>query len=171
MSWNPLKEPVDYAIIAGKRTPGICDIVGASSPRKWDERDGYGLSGATLWFKGVGLAHFSIKLRLYTDQDWEDWYAFKPLVERPPLGKWPKSKDIHHPLLVDLGIKSIVIEDLLQAERTDDSGEWTQEIKAIEFRTPKFTLAKPDGSAATPADPVEQEIGRLTDQYQSLAEQ
>lgn len=170
-AWNPLNEPVDYAVIAGKRTPGLCDIVGANSPRKWEELDGYGLSGARLKFRGIGLSHFSIKLRLYDDRDWADWFAFRPLVERPPLGKFAKAKKIVHPQLTEVGVHAFVVEDLLAPERTDDSGEWTIEIKCIEFRLPKLSLSKPDAATATPVDPQEQIIGDLTNQRNALADE
>lgn len=167
--WNPLKEPRDYAIVAGVRTPGLCDIVGASSPRKWEEIDGYGLSGARLKFKGIGLARFSMKLRLYTDQDWNDWDRFRVLMRKPPLGKRPLAKLIVHPQLAEVGVTAFVVEELMAPERTDDSGEWTIEIKCIEFRLPTPALSKPDAAEATPADPEEVKIGLLLDQNNKLA--
>lgn len=156
---NPIDTPVDKAIIGGRPTPGICEIVGADSPRAWDERTGYGLSGATVFFHGIRLSHFSIMLRLYTTEDWGDWYGFKDLVDRPPVGTRARSLDIVHPLLQDLGIASIVIENVLVPTQTDD-GEWTIELKCIEFRQPKFALAKPQGSTATPVDPIDQQFGQ-----------
>ena len=167
MTWNPLDDSVDKATIGGQLTPGICEIVGADSPRAWDERTGYGLSGATVYFHGIKLSHFSIRFRLYTTQDWDDWHTFRPLVDRPPIGKRPRSLDCVHPLLEDLGISSIVIEDVLVPEQTDD-GEWTIELKVIEFRQPKFGMAKPEGSTATPVDPVEAEIQANSDRIAQL---
>lgn len=167
MSFNPLSEPVDKATIGGRLTPGFCEIVGADSPRQWDERVGYGLSGATVFFHGIRLSHFSIKFRLYTAQDWDDWAAFKPLVDRPPIGKRSRSIDIAHPILGDLGIGSIVIENVIAPEQTDD-GEWTIELKVIEFRRPTAAMAKPEGSTATPVDPMEQKIGAKLDHYVQL---
>lgn len=161
MTWNPLDEPADQIWLSQVWSPGLCDIVGADSPREWDERKGYGLSGSIAWFKGVGLAHFSVRLRLYTSEDWEQWAVFKPLVDRPPYGRRPRALDIWHPLLVDQGIYAIGVENLAQPEQTAD-GEWTIDIKMIEYRLPKYSLAMPDGAAATPADPFEQTIERLT---------
>lgn len=167
MSWNPLDNSVDQAKIGGQLTPGICEIIGADSPRAWDERQGYGLTGATVFYHGTKLSHFSIKFWLYTAQDWDDWHAFRPLVDRPPIGKRARSLDIAHPLLEDLGIRSIVIESVGVAEQADD-GVWTIELKVIEFRQPKFTMAKPEGSTATPVDPVEQEIQTNSDRIAQL---
>ncbi len=169
-AWNPIDEPVDYILLAGKRSPGLADVTGANSPRNWDKRKGYGLMGAIAVFHGMDLSTFTVKLRLYSLQDWADWHQWKALVDKPPVGKRPRSLDIVHPLLDELGIKSVVVEDVSQPEQTDH-GEWTIEIKFLQWRAPVVRLAKPEGSTATPVDPVEQEIGKLTDQFQRLAAQ
>jgi len=161
MTWNPFVNPIDFVLFAGKRTPGLADVVGPSSPREWEERRGYGLSGARLRFLGLKLSHFSVKLRLYTAQDWTDWQKFRPIVAKPPLGKRPKAIDIAHPILVDIGIRAVVIEDVGGAEQTDD-GEWSIEIKLIEWRKLKPSLSTPDGATATPVDPIEQKIAENT---------
>jgi hypothetical protein len=155
--WTPLTRPEDKIKIAKRLTPGICDIEGLGSPREWEERGGYGLSGATVVFKGKKLAHFTIKFRLYTAQDWADWDAFRPLVMRLPIGKNAKGLDIQSKLTESVGVRSIVIEDPMAPTQTGD-GEWTVELKVIEFRAPTFALSKPEGSEATPVDPNEQQI-------------
>lgn len=170
MTWDPITQPVDYIDLGGQRSPGLAEVVGASSPRKWDERRGYGLSGAIVVFRGIGLARFSVKLRFYTPEDWAGWYAWKPVVDRPPLGTRPRALDIWHPLLEAQQITKVVVEDVGQPEQTDD-GEWTVEIKFIEYRRPKIALAKPEGSQATPADPMEAEILRLNELVLDLKHQ
>jgi hypothetical protein len=170
MTWNPLDQPIDYVVLGGQKTPGLATIVGASSPRKWDERAGYALSGATVWYHGLGLARFSLMLRLYTAEEWAAWDAFRPLVATPPRTRAAKGLQIEHPLLAHVGITAVVVDELMAPEQTDD-GEWTIEIRLIEFRQPKVALAKPDAATATPVDPVEEEIGKLTTQFQTLANQ
>lgn len=167
MTWNPLDEPMDKIWLAQRWSPGLCDISGANSPREYEERKGYGLSGAIVIFRGVGLAHFSVRFRLYTTQDWDEWEQFKPLVDKPPLGRRPRALDIWHPLLVDQGIYAVAIEDLGQPDQTED-GVWTIEIKCVEYRFPKYSLSQPDGAAATPVDPYEQQIEQLTKQAVDL---
>lgn len=165
--WNPIDEPQDWVDFSGQITPGLADIVGAGSPRRWDERESYGLSGATVVYHGLKLAHFSVKLRLYTTQHWDDWYAFKPFIDRVPAGRRQGPLDITHPLLAQVGIRSVVVEDVLAAEQTDD-GEWTIEIKLIEYRKPVLSLAKPDGAKATPADPEDAELEQNRQQINAL---
>jgi hypothetical protein len=171
MSWDPINDPIDYVILAGKRSPGIADIIGASSPRRWDERRGYGLSGATLIFRGVQLAKWTLQLRLYTPEDWADWHAWKRLVQRPPAGARPKAMDIWHPILEELGVKAAGVEDLLQPLQTAD-GEWTIEIKMIEYRRPEFKLAKPEGAKENEAvDPIDALIDQNRREIEDLNRQ
>ena len=173
MVWNPIADPCDYITLAGQKSPGLADVVGASDARKWDEREGFGLSGSFSVFRGRSLAKFSVMLRLYSEEDWEDWHAWKKLVQKLPTrrggGKDSGTLDIWHPLLEDLDIKAVGVAEILQPVQTDH-GEWTIEIKFIEFRQPKVTLAKPEGAAATPVDPIEENVIKpLLAQVQQLA--
>lgn len=141
MSWNPIEEPTDFALVAGQRTPGLCDVKKAGSPRAWDERRGYGLSGSTLVFRGTRLAEFSLCLRLYTVEHWADWHAFKRIVARPEAGTRATALDVVHPQLAEVEITSAVVKDVLAPVQTSDEGEWTIEIQMQEFRRPVVTVA------------------------------
>ncbi len=225
MTFQPITSPVDYALLASQRTPGICEVTAADAPRRWDERRGFGLSGARVVYRGAGLSRPILVLRLYSDQDWEDWHAFKPLVLREPspqaadvrrrersieaareerteltqaiavnptLGsnsritdrlaaasrranqptplmaiRRPRALDIWHPILEDLGIRSVVVENVLQPRQTAD-GEWTIEVKLIEYREPIYTLARPEGSQAQPVDRFEALIQQADAENQAL---
>ncbi|MBA3841096.1 MAG: hypothetical protein H0X39_00475 [Actinobacteria bacterium] len=175
MSWNPIDEPKDYITLAGQKSPGLADVVGASSIRNWDERQGIGISGAFSVFKGRGLAKFSVRLRLYSAQDWADWFTWKPLVEAVPKRRTGKGRDsgvmdILHPLLEELDIKSVAVTELMQPEQTGD-GEWTVEIKFLEWRQPKVSLATPEAAAAPePVDEWEGRVSKLASQLQSVAD-
>lgn len=157
MIWNPIDEPVDYVLIAGVRSPGIAELQGFSSPRRWDKRGGYALSGSTLVYRGVDLAEGKLLLRLSTVEHWAGWSEFSRLVQRAPLGERARSMDISHPFLEELGIRSVVVKDVLQPVETAD-GEWTVEIQLLEFRRPEFALATPEGSQDRPTDPYEIQI-------------
>lgn len=170
MGWNPLDDPIDYFLLADQKSPGLATVAGAGSPRGWDIRKGYGFSGAVTWFTGLGLAKFSAKIELYTTDDWAGWDSFKPLVKKPPLGVRPKALDIWHPFLEDLEIKSVVVEDLLQPLETAP-GVWTIEIKFLQHRGLKFSLAKPEGSQDRVTDPVDQRIQEKTEILKGLQNQ
>jgi hypothetical protein len=162
MTWDPITSPCDYILLASKKSPGIAEVRGASSPRKWDERDGVGITGAALVFKGRGLAHFSVVLRLYSAQDWQDWHAWKPIVDKLPTSRGEGNDSgtlaIWHPLLQTLDIKAVGVAEVMQPDQTGD-GEWSIEIKFVEWRAPKYALAKPEGAVESAAvvDPIEEE--------------
>ena len=225
MPWDPITQPVDYVLLAGQRSPGIATVEGASSPRAWDQRRGYGLSGATVVFRGLRLAQFKVFVRLCTEADWQAWEAWRPLVARPPfpelaafsgearadlqeaevaigqdptqandpvtqqqlrtlrrradaeeqaerragLGRRaPRALDIWHPHLEALGIRSCVVEDLLQPVQ-DERGEWTIEIRFLEYRRPRVALARPQGSQQRTTDPVDRYIEQHSTPVQELA--
>lgn len=172
MVWNPLDQPVDYVILGGQRTPGIATIEGLSSPRKWDERRGYALSGSTVVFRGIGLSSFKIKIRLYTTADWKEWDTFRPIVQRPPrntthnpegdsarLFDRPRALAIQHPFAEQAGVAACVVTDLSAPEQTGD-GEWTITISMLEFRRPQRALANIAGSdnQLTPAQREQAEL-------------
>jgi len=167
---DPITLPCDYVVLdKTRKTPGLCEIVGASSPRNWEERPGYATAGAWLIFRGNKLAAFELKIRLYTPEDFAEWADLLPLLLRPPQGKRPSALEIWHPFLEQLQIKSVVVEDVSAPVQTDD-GEWTVSVKLKEYRKPKFALAKPESSSAPPEDPVEKYIEALTKQVQELAD-
>jgi len=165
----------DYFILAGKRSPGLCDISGCSDARKWDKLQGYGYSGGFCRYRGKSIGEFTIKVRLYgdpfrPDPDWAAWQRFRPVLARPPSGQEPKMLDIWHPWLEELEIKSVGVVEVSAPEQTAD-GEWTIAIKFIEFRKPKFSLVKPEASKAKESnDPYQRTIERLTGVVQELAD-
>jgi len=163
--WNPITEPQDWVDFSGVRSPGIADIVGAGSPRSWDERESYAIAGAFVFYHGKKLSHFSVKLRLYTVEDWTIWWEkLEPLLSvLPRRGVGTKAFDVTHPYLAACKIRAAVVEDITQPEQTAD-GEWTIEIKMIEFHKPFIAAAKVDGAKATPADPEDAEIEQLNAQ-------
>lgn len=174
---NPIDHPVDFVLVNRKPSPGRAVVEGASDPRKWDERQGYALGGSTLFYTGFPQAHFSVKVSLYTAAQWAEWSTWvKPLLKKPkrvltPDGVAPVARgdfgafDIWHPFLAGFGIKSAVVEEILQPVLTDETGEWTHEIKMISFRPPAPTFAKPKApDAPAVPDAAETKIIELTDQ-------
>lgn len=162
-AWNPIERPCDHIVLADKRSPGIAEIVGASSPRQWDEREGFGLSGAWLVYKGRGLARFSVRIKLLTVDDWNAWAAFRPLVDAYPKRRHASGKDsgalkIWHPYLEQLDIRAVAVLEVLQPVLSDD-GEAIVEIRFLEYRHPKIALAKPGAADAGPEpDPIEENV-------------
>ncbi len=171
-SYDPIVAPCDYILLAGQRSPGIAEVRGSSSKRAWDEREGFGISGSFSVFKGRRLSWFSVLLRLYSSEDWRGWYEWKRLVDAIPKrrggGKDSGYLDIWHPWLEANDIRAVAVAEVMQPDQTAD-GEHTIEIKFLEWRHPKLTLATPAAAEATPVDPVEEHIGKLTKQLEELA--
>lgn len=170
MTFNPITEPVDYILLANRRSPGIAVLSNVTSPRRWDERRGYGLSGARVVFRGIGLARPIVTLRLLTEADFDAWHDWRSIVQRPPTGERGRlALDIWHPILEDLGITKVVIEDVLQPKQVAD-GEWNIDIKMIEFRLPTPSLITAESANERPTDPGDLTIENLTEQVRNNGE-
>ena len=184
MTFNPITQPVDYILLANRRSPGLAVVSNASSPRRWDVRRGYALSGARVVYRGNDLARPVVTLRLLSEDDFSDWHDWRSLLDRPSPGpsirsaittieirrallRGARPMDIWHPILEDLGISAVVVEDVAQPVQVAD-GEWNVEIKFIEYRRPIRTLQTAEAPQERPTDPVDQEIERLTAQVGSL---
>lgn len=179
--WNPIQQARDYAIIAGKQTPGAAEIVGASDLRKWDIQQGPGLMGAYVLFMGKDLSKFTLRLKLLTLEDWQGWDQLRPLLQKmpkrrfsalggPPAGKGSGALEIVHPVLEQANIHAVVVESIAAPIQTGD-GEWTIDIALIEFRRPKVALAKPDkAETPVPTDPWDLKIDEYSKQLDALLE-
>ena len=167
MAWNPTVEPQDYIILAGERSPGVAEVSGADTKLKWDKRRGYGLSYGTSIFRGVELAEPTVTLRLYSQQDWNDWDTFRPLVARPPQGQRPRAMDISHPFFESAGIRSVTIQEVGQPKEAAD-GEYVITIKMLEFNRSVFSLARPTASEERPLTERQRQIQALTGQLSTL---
>jgi hypothetical protein len=157
MAWNPIDDPIDYILLNDQRSPGVAMISGAGTPRKWQKQQGFGLSGAIVFFTGLDLSTFEVTLQLATVDDWNDWHDWKSLVQKPPLGTRPRALTIWHPFLEDLDIKSVVVEDMMQPE-VSDTMMGTIKIKFLQYRRPRPSFAKPDGAGNKTLTPTEAEI-------------
>lgn len=168
MTWNPLANPIDWYLLVGKKSPGISEVVGANSPRKWDEQQSFGWSGATLRFAGLGLSKFEIKTRLYTRAEWDDWNQnFEPLLARPLVGKKPKAMMIWHPFLTSKQIFAVVVVDIVGPVQIEP-GVWEHTVQYVQYRERRFQLAKPDAVKDTPKDPIDQVIDRKRETVEQL---
>lgn len=170
MSFDPISNPVDFIVLGGARSPGIAEVIGAEAAREYAVRQPPFTTGARIVYKRRKLAEFSVKIRLYTPEDFAAWNEWRPLIDKlPAQRRQATALDIAHPQLEDLDIKAVVIVSVSQLEQTDH-GEWTCTIKFLESRgLPKVTLAKVEGAKATPVDPIDLEIKGLANQVQELA--
>lgn len=151
---NPISKSFDVVVFAAEPTPGVAVVEGGSaSPRKWQEVGGYGLTGATIRFTGLGLAKFDVILSFYTPEHWTAWESYQRGVLAPPKpGSFARALSVYHPLLKAADITQCVVEDISLPKQTQD-GVWQVVVSCKAFRKPKLTFATPEGAKATPTDP------------------
>jgi hypothetical protein len=188
MPFDPMRVPDDQVYISDQLVPGIIEIKGLSAPRDWEERQSFGMMGARLRYKGQKLSHFSIVVSLYTEEHWDDWLEFGPLIRRPPppdrsqlaaitsipsLHRMMRTQapplSIRHPLLEEYRIRQVVVEDVT-APVEDDKGVWSFEIKLIQYQRPVRVLSSSGGrdrEAGTSRQ--DREIAALTSELNQLA--
>jgi len=165
----------DYIVLSGERSPGKAIVHGLSAPRKWQENDGYALSGASLIFGGNKLCHFEVEIQLWEDDHWKQWDTFAKRLEKPPEGVRPKAQDIQHPLInrSPHKITSVVVDDVTGGDITED-GMGIYRIKLIAYKAPKPVLARIVASTPgvelkpTAQDANEVEIQRLRGKVTAL---
>jgi hypothetical protein len=146
---NPIRNDLAYDVIFlnYRESPGIAEVVGANSPDKWDEQQGYGLSGATLRYAGAGLTSFKVKLRLFEEEHFEAWDSWKNILGTARKNRTPKQKAlfIYHPFLAEKGISEVVVEDWIQPTQVEP-GVWEVEISLKQYRRPVLQFGKADGT-------------------------
>lgn len=168
--WDPLRYGIDYFLLEGQQSPGIARVAGFGPPPKWEERNGYGLSGSTLVYLGNGLAKWDTEIELYTVEDWAAYNAWKGLLQVSKPGAFAKAKDFWHPFLEEHEIRSAVLLKRGFPKQVAD-GLWVVKLEWMQYRRPKLSLQKPEGSKATePTDPVDQYIEGLLGQVQELSQ-
>ncbi len=171
-----------YISIGGERSPGKATVRGGNTPRGWDIRKGYGLTGATVAPTGDELAAGIVVLfEFWQAAQITAWYAyaakyFDKSVRILPGGKTPKPLGIFHPVLAapPLGMTSFVVKDATQLEN-DGTGLWSCEVHLLQYRKPKPALAKPSGvvppaavAAPTAMDAADIEMAQKYAKYNSL---
>lgn len=136
----------DWIYLGGQRSPGLAVVKGAGSPRNWDIRAGYGMTGAFVVFTGQGLAKFDVDIFAWEKEHFDDWKKFaRRVLMAPSVGLRPRSLPISHPTLnaPPLSILQVVVEDVTQWEQGSDDGLWACTIKLIEYREPIPILLTP----------------------------
>lgn len=160
----------DFVTIGMHKTPGKAVIKNLASVRDWEQRPGWGLAGASTWFKGLPLSTFDIEITIYGDDleqapQWVDWEVIAKLYLGispgvPVPGPFapvlsPKAVGVDHPLLkmTPHSVKEVVFTKITQWEQ-DDEGSWHCTISCLEYKPPKPMLGKPNGSIPAGKKPV-----------------
>lgn len=169
----------DYVIFpGGLKTPGVCEIVGLSSPRNWNIQQGYGLSGATTIYAGTAAVKFKIVVKMWRSLDFVQWELLARLhLAKPPPFIKPLALGVSHPQLTTPphNISEIVIEDV-EGPTQDDDGLWIATIHCLEWKKPLPALGKPlaaipaaNVAAPTAQDAADKEIAAKVATLKGLA--
>jgi hypothetical protein len=156
------RRALDYFILAGVRSPGILDprepFRTPDDPRMFDKRQGYGLSGALLIYRGRDLSNFSAIIQLYPpggdiekylDTD-PEWRVFKALIDKVPTTRvqFPMYS-IVHAYLRECLVKDVVVVNQMAVKQAEP-GMWVKEVRFSTNHPLKAMLAKPFGKTGVP---------------------
>jgi hypothetical protein len=174
----------DYVTIGGLASPGKVTVQQGHSPRPWDIRKGYAMTGATIVPQGDDLATFTLHFEFWDESDMPLWYAyaacyFDKSVRLVPGSNVPKALSIQHPVLQapPFRVTECVVNDCTTLEN-DGTGLWSCDVLCTQYRKPKPALAPPNQAIAavknptpTAEDAADREIQAKLAQYNSLAQQ
>lgn len=159
-----------YVILGPAVTPGVAKVRGAGSPRNWDIRQGFGLSGAVVVFMGNTLSKFHVDVFLWKPEHFVQWELFAPILARPLPGfGMAAALGIRHPLvnMKPWSITEVVVEDVSQFEQSD-TGLWVTTIDLLQYKKPIPAVARPiaaipaaSPTVQAPPDPQEKIINEL----------
>jgi len=143
----------DVFYLAGEPSPGLCvSVEDPSNPRKWDQKDGTGSSGASLVYQGDSLSDFTVTLHLWTQDHFSKWDTWKRLLVSPARAG-EGALDAYHPRLAMLPVPivSVVVVDPVSPKRLSPGTPGLHEvkIKLKQYRKPVPAQSKPNGSKDT----------------------
>lgn len=151
-------------VTGGERSPGVCNIVNAGTPRKWDKQGGWGYDGASLTYLGEDLSEFDVQIAIWEKDHWKQWDQFASVIERSFNDRNDPSLTIRHPVLIKppLRITTVVVRNVSQFEQSE-SGLWTCTVGFTVWKQRKQALNKVEGvpSAGTSSPYMDPEIRSL----------
>ncbi len=165
-----------YIDLGPFRSPGVATVKGLSQPRNWDERQGYGFSGAVLVYKGTGLAKFQVDIDLWLPEHFIAWSLFATVLAPPKPGPAGFALGISHPIVngPPHNITEVIVEDVSDPVQSD-LGKWTYTISFKQYRKPLPAVARPIAVIPAAAAPMptaqsaaEVEMLKLTAQAKAL---
>lgn len=147
---NPFLDPqaFDVVKIAGVECPGICVLTGFARSAEWDIKKGRGTKGGTATLSQLPPSKGSIEFSLWTDAQFEFWNTtYRKLFIVDPTRKGGSAMDIYHPALAEIGVHSVVVEEIGALEHKG-KGLYSITVKVIEYLPPpkKTITSTPSGS-------------------------
>jgi hypothetical protein len=152
--WDDRDDPLvwDTLFLAGEIWPGVCEISGAGVSRKIDVKKSKGSDGATIKDEGYQPAKLTIRLTIYSENDWQLLQALLPSIHPKRKGGVRTPLEISNPQANLLGITQIYIDKIgIPKKPTSGDGLCVLDMSAIEWvPTPKpIKTGGAAGSTAT----------------------
>ena len=131
---------------------GKFEIRRARRKYKWDLKDGAGLEGATLTYRGKRPEVFALEFFIWDDYMWTAWKAFSLAFQYKGVAGVVIPVSIQHPALAALNISAVICEDLGGLEKKSDDLMFSVTVMIREYFPPLLLIATdtPPGAVTTP---------------------
>jgi hypothetical protein len=124
----------DRFVVAGRALPGVATVK-SSREVAIDERNSVGNDGATLTHTGNRSGKVDVRLRLWTQKQWDEWEKRVPELLAKSGKTRPSPVTVYHPTLAVLGIKSLICTKV-DGGHAQPGGLCEIELNFVEFLPP-----------------------------------
>jgi hypothetical protein len=141
VAWNQVRLPSGYSPwnsvnLGGTVLPGICEV-SVRQKRRVQQKKAAGADGSTPTFIGLDPAEVSIRVRLWTAEQFNAFDNLRSVIF-PRMNKGqPPALDIVHPLTAHYGIASIIVVSLDGPSPGGATGEFSATLSCVEWAAPK----------------------------------
>ena len=144
--WPPEISSHDYAKFT---------IKGAKRAYKWDIQEGFGVQGCVEVYRGWTPQPFSIEFFLWDSELYRAWADFQPVFQYDGTKRITQQPiNISHPMLANLAIRQVIVEDIGAIEMVDASARmFSVTVSLREFFPPRKIIAAAPADAASTGDP------------------
>lgn len=134
--WTSDPESWDRVVLGGVELPGVCSVEDLKVAGRWDIKEAPGTDGAIETYKGYTPAAMRVRVRMWTEQQWDLWQAAL-LKFRPRPGKEsPGAFDIIHPATAAWGISAVIVTDIAGPSPGDPAGVIEFVLECREYFAP-----------------------------------
>lgn len=162
----------DVVILGGGVSYPWCEVGEFKRAHEWDIKKAKGTLGATVTFVGRPPAKGSITFLLFNPGDWTTFDTFRQALLYDPTKKTVSAVDIYHPSLADIGITSVVTENIGNIVHAGQ-GLYKITVDFLEYYPPpkRSATSTPTGSKNTPPNPPGSPGTQPTDAPDALQQQ
>jgi hypothetical protein len=170
-SLNPTLNPIDAEdlydklLVGSTFSPGFVTIAGHDRAHGWDVKQASGSGGASTEYKGEEITEFTATFKLVKDDafgidEFVEWDAFQPILEKTLQTKVPQAIPIYHPDLIRNGITVVSVKKIGGMVHSGD-GSATVTVTFLEFRPPKKKGGAPTAKKNDPNSDVKKELDEV----------